>query len=175
MHRHTAPLLALAVVALVAAACVAGTSPSPSPSSTAASSGSVPASMSPSTTASGVPSGEAPSASVPSQTDTAWGRIWDALPPSFPRYAGANPTDTGEGAASGQLEVPGTVDQVAAFYKGALEAAGYATLSLSGPMEDGSRQLESQGSAAGCRVRTTIAPHGTTTLVTVLYGAACPF
>lgn len=119
--------------------------------------------------------GGAPSASLPTQTDTAWGRIWDALPAAFPRPSGANPTDTGEGAASGQFEVPGTVDQVATFYRGALEVAGYATLSLSGPMEDGSRQLESQGSPAGCRVRTTIAPHGATTLVTVLYGAACPF
>jgi hypothetical protein len=41
-------------------------------------------------------------------------------------------------------------------------------------MEDGSRQLESTGSGA-CRIRTTVAPHGTTALVTVLYGAACPF
>lgn len=170
MHRQTSPLL-VAIVAFAAAACTTGTSSSPSTTSTAAASTAAP-SIAPSVA---VSTGGAPSASLPTQTDTAWGRIWDALPAAFPRPSGANPTDTGEGAASGQFEVPGTVDQVATFYRGALEVAGYATLSLSGPMEDGSRQLESQGSPAGCRVRTTIAPHGATTLVTVLYGAACPF
>ena len=34
--------------------------------------------------------------SLPSQTDTAWGRIWDDVPDSFPVAAGAEPaTDTG--------------------------------------------------------------------------------
>jgi hypothetical protein len=55
-----------------------------------------------------------------------------------------------------------------------LEAAGYGTVSQSGPLEDGSWTLESVGSA-GCRVLTTVGLLGGLTHITVLFGAACPF
>jgi hypothetical protein len=90
-------------------------------------------------------------------------------------FAGARPTETGQGPTSGTFQVEGDVEAVSTFYRGALENAGYSTLSLSGPMEDGSVILESQGEPTACRIRTTIAPLGGTTVVSVLYGAACPF
>lgn len=113
--------------------------------------------------------------SPPTQTDTEWGRIWDALPEAFPRYPGANPTETGEGPASAILDVGDAEPAgVATFYQSALEGATYSTLSMSGPREDGSWEIESAGEAT-CRTRTTIAPLGGSTIVTILFGAACPF
>jgi hypothetical protein len=103
------------------------------------------------------------------------GRIWDALPELFPEFAGADPTETGEGPASAVLDVGDTDPaEVAAFYVGALEAAGYSTLARSDPREDGSIEAEWAGDTT-CRVRATITPLGGTTIVTILYGADCPF
>jgi hypothetical protein len=71
--------------------------------------------------------------------------------------------------------VPADVATIAPFLQAALEGAGYSTEALSGPFEDGSMTIDSVGpDSLDCRVRTTIAPAGDTTLVTVLFGAACP-
>jgi hypothetical protein len=108
-------------------------------------------------------------------TDTEIGRIWDALPPGFPEYPGSVPTETGEGPVSGQFSVQADVATVTTFLQGGLETAGFSTESLSGPLEDGSMEIVSIGpDSADCRVRTSIAPAGGTTLVTVLYGSSCP-
>jgi hypothetical protein len=124
---------------------------------------------SPATAPSGAPSG------VPAGvTETDWGQIRDALPPGFPLYPGSTPTQTGGGPASAVLEVPGDVTTVTTWLQGALEGAGFSTLSLSGPFEDGAMEIESVGPTTQCRVRTTIAPLGGSTVVTVLYGAVCP-
>ena len=55
-----------------------------------------------------------------------------------------------------------------------LELATYSTLALSGPLEDGSFVLDSVGEE-DCRIETTVAPAGGLTIITVRYGAACPF
>jgi hypothetical protein len=107
-------------------------------------------------------------------TQTDWGTIRDALPPGFPRYPGSTPTETSGGAASAVFDVPVDVTTVTTWFQGALEGAGFSTLSLSGPSEDGSMEIESVGPTTQCRVRTTVAPLGYSTIVTVLYGAACP-
>jgi hypothetical protein len=107
-------------------------------------------------------------------TETDWGTIRDALPPGFPRYPGSTPTETGAGAASAVFDVPADVSTVTTWFQGALEGAGFSTLSLSGPAEDGSMEIESVGPTTQCRVRTTVAPLGSSTIVTVLYGAVCP-
>jgi hypothetical protein len=108
-------------------------------------------------------------------TQTAWGTIHDALPPGFPRYPGSTPTETDGGPASAVFDVPADVSTVTTWLQGALEGAGFSTLSLSGPSEDGSMEIESVGPATTqCRVRTTVAPLGGSTIVTVLYGAVCP-
>lgn len=158
-------VLVLSVTAaLVLAAC--GSSPSTvSPSPT----------VRPVTTV--VPS-TAPSsvASVGSQTDTPWGRIWDTLPPGFPPVPGSTPSDeAATGAASATLVVDGNAARsIATSLRTALEAAGFRTEALSGPLEDGTYVLESVGTPTGCKVEVKASPLGSVTTVTVMYGSVCP-
>ena len=65
------------------------------------------------------------------------------------------------------------VDTVASWYRDALEAAGYATIDLSDPLEDGSRVLDSQTDLPECKVQTTFRPEGGSTMITVLFAAGC--
>jgi hypothetical protein len=108
------------------------------------------------------------------QTDTDWGRIWDALPPGFPRYPGAAAADDASAApASGRYAVAGgDPEEIAAWLQAAMETATFST-DVSGPLEDGSFTLDSMGDGK-CRIQSTIAPLGEMTFVTVLYGAGCP-
>jgi hypothetical protein len=108
------------------------------------------------------------------QTDTEWGRIWDALPAGFPRFPGAAPADDAAAApASARYQVSGTdPEAIAAWLQAGMETARFST-DVSGPLEDGTMTLDSVGDA-GCRVQTTIAPLGGMTFVTVLYGSNCP-
>lgn len=110
------------------------------------------------------------------QTDTAWGRIWDSLPAGFPTIPGSTPSEeAAAGPASAVLAIQGTdAKTIAMTLQTQLEAAGYTTEALNGPAEDGGFVLESTGNAAGCKVKATVAPLGGLTLVTILYGAACP-
>jgi hypothetical protein len=146
------------------------TTPTPSPSSAPASV----ASVAPSAEASNSPGPSNPAPQV-GQTDTDWGRIWDALPAAFPVYPGAAPAEQAESdpvSATFALEGQET-KTVAAWMQSELERATYTTEALSGPLEDGSFVLTSTGSA-GCRVQVSAAPLGSLTIVTVRYGAACP-
>ncbi len=110
------------------------------------------------------------------QTDTAWGRIWDSLPRGFPAYPGSTPAEeAATGPASAILAVQGAEARtVADWMQSKLELASYSTEALSGPLEDGSFVLDSNGPAAGCRVQVSIAPLGGLVTATVLYGAGCP-
>jgi hypothetical protein len=108
------------------------------------------------------------------QSDTEWGRIWDALPPSFPSPNGAIPaTDTGEGATSAQLSVPRSVGDVAGFFVAELGATGW-TVNRDGPLEDGSIDVTATKGDA-CQLAISVLPVGDGSLVKVLYGAGCPF
>lgn len=109
------------------------------------------------------------------QTDTEWGRIWDAVPAGFPRYPGSTVADdAAPEPASLRTVVPdGDPGAIAEWMQSALETATYSTEGLSGPFEDGSVVLDSVGDGE-CRIQTVIAPLGGMTFVTVLYGAACP-
>jgi hypothetical protein len=167
--------LLVAALALLLVGCAVAASPnlatpggSPAPGSTTAASG--PAASPSAAAATGLPS-----PILPTQTDTAWGRIWDELPAGFPRYPGATTTTVARDPVSAEFTVTADAAAVLTALRTALEAAGYSTVSVSGPLEDGSRALESAGSAAGCRVRTTVGPLGGQTYVSVLFGAACPF
>ena len=110
------------------------------------------------------------------QTDTEWGRIWDGLPAGFPVYPGAVEA---EGAGAGEpvsatFSGPAAADEIATWLQQRLELATYSTESLSGPFEDGSFVLDSVGDD-GCRIESTVAPAGGLTILTVRYGAGCPF
>jgi hypothetical protein len=176
MRRRTASLLGSLVAVLIAAAgCNA--------SSSASSSASVPASSAPAVTANptetvvatGAGASESPDvqSNGMTQTNTEWGRIWDALPRSFPIYPGSTPTMDVGAPVSGEFVVPTNVATATTWTKAALDATGLRT-TVSGPLEDGSMTLDSVG-AAGCAAKTTIARTGSVTIMTVLYGANCPF
>lgn len=134
-----------------------------------------------STAPAGTPSTASPAAtsapSLPSQTATDWGRIWDAVPASFPVAPGAVPaTDTGQGPVSALLaveEADQSVADVARFYGDALEDRGM-LVSSEGPLEDGSVTL-SASDGYDCRVQVGFRPAGSLTLIAVLYGAGCAF
>jgi hypothetical protein len=72
------------------------------------------------------------------------------------------------------LVAPAAVGTVVEWYQDALEKAAYSTLSLSGPLEDGSFVIESVGEPPACKVETTLRPESGSTIVTILYGAGCP-
>lgn len=165
--------IALAVLAVVlATGCGTPTDPSPPPGSPTAS---VPTASPGLTPVPGGTTAASPTILEAGQADSDWGRIWDALPPSFPRYPGATPTETGAGPASAELVLPADVPTATSYMQAALETAGYSTEALSGPFEDGSTVIDSVGATAECRAQTRIAPLGELTVMTVLFGVGCPF
>lgn len=160
--NRVAALVAVVVVAL--AACSQGASGGPSGAASAsAGAGS----------SAGIPNITiAPS--LPSQTDTAWGRIWDAVPDSFLMPTGAQPAaDTGEGPASGRLVVAGDVAGIADGYVTRLGDGGW-TVNKDGPLEDTSIVV-SATKDGGCKAQVTVKSIGDASTVTILYGANCPF
>ena len=93
------------------------------------------------------------------QTDTEWGRIWDALPAGFPVYPDAVETEeAGAGEpVSATFSSPAAADEIATWLQSRLELATFSTEALSGPLEDGSFVLDSVGDE-DCRIETTVAP-----------------
>ncbi len=121
------------------------------------------------------PGSTSPSAPQTGQTDTEWGRIWDAVPAGFPRFPGAAPADdaTGEPASARFSVAGGDPLAIAQWMQDALETATFSTDALNGPGEDGGYVIDSAGDG-DCRIQTRIAPLGDMTFVTVFYGADCP-
>jgi hypothetical protein len=120
------------------------------------------------------PDGE-PGASISiTQTDTEWGRIWDAVPAGFPRFPGSAPAgDASATPSSARYTVSGSdPEEIAAWLQAGMETATFST-DVSGPLEDGGFTLESVGDA-GCRIQTSVAPLGGMTFVTVFSGVDCP-
>jgi len=117
-----------------------------------------------------------PAPTLPTKTKTAWGVIWDAVPRAFPTPPAAEPTDTGDPeAVSATLAVPTAAAATADWYRSALPRAGYSIESVNGPYENGGFVIDAVGAAPDCRVQVSLARSGTTTTVTILFGAACPF
>ena len=172
--RPTPTHLAIAAgLALVVAACGgSGTTTRPTPPATQP-----PASTLPAPT--DVPGGgDRTPAPTPGTFELVWGTAWDALPPGFPVPADAKPADPGDpadGPVSGAFVVDGVPDDVAQAMQKGLGTAGYSTEALSGPYEDGSLVIDSVGLDPACRVQTRVRGLGGTTMITVLFGASCPW
>ena len=123
-----------------------------------------------------VPPDAAPTFEPPPVThsDTAWGRIWDALPASFPVYPGAVESELDARVSAAFTAGDANPDEIVTWMQQQLELATYSTEALSGPLEDGGFVIDSVGDA-GCRVETTVTPAGGLTLIAVRFGAECPF
>jgi hypothetical protein len=167
MHR----VLALAVLALVTlGACSPGPTATPTAGATASqpvATGSATAQVSPGGTA----------VTLPSQSDTSWGRIWDALPPSFPSIPGAQTADSLAEPVSAAFDLPpaaGGEADVARTFVDALGSAGWTT-AVDGPLEDGSFVVDAARAGTLCVARVQVTPLGGVVRLTVLYGANCPF
>ena len=176
-HRLT---LCLATSLLVAACGPSAPTPPAIPASGSPASGSSASAgpidtTQPSTSTSSAAAVSPAGGTATTQTDTDWGRIWDALPAGFPHYPGATAADDAAAApASGRFAVQGgDAKTIASWFQSRLEAASFRTQALQGPLEDGSYVLDSVGSGT-CRLEVTVAPTGGLTLITLRYGAACP-
>lgn len=162
------PILASTVVILLAGCGSVTTTPTPAGS---------PARSAPALTA--VPGGRAsavagPSIGLPSTTQTEFGTIFDALPPSFPRLPGQEPAATGSGATSGSFSANMTVSDARKIIEVSLVSAGW-TVAIGSPLEDGTVVLEAKGGTAGCKTEVRFTPLSGTVIMSVLYGASCPF
>ena len=165
-----AALLAVAA-SLALAACGSGNEGRSSPPSA-----SIPAASAPAATE--APTTEEPTLdpNLPPQADTEWGPIWTVLPPSFPEFPDAQTADPEAGPVSGAFTVSNSAADaktVAQYYVDGLDALGYGT-GLDGPLEDGSYTTWASD-GFGCDAQVTVLPRGDESLVTVLYGAGCPF
>lgn len=172
MHPRNAIPLALAALLLALAAAACGPTTTPGTPSDAPSGTTTP----PAPTE--VPGGGGTPASSPGTFETAWGTAWDALPAGFPVPPGAEPAtpgDPAEGPVSGAFVVDRPPDEVVALVRDGLGAAGYSTEALGGPYEDGGFVVDLRGEDPACRVQARVRPLGGTTMVSVLYGAACPW
>ena len=165
MNRLVSGLIVITVFVL--AACGSGASSSSVGSAAPAA---------PSAAASSMASTAPSAGAAAGQTDTDWGRIWDTLPSDFPPIPGAHPSEeAAEGPASATLVVPGDVArQVATAMLTFLPSAGFQTEGPVAPLESGAYVVEATGPTTGCMLQVTVEPMGGETLVTILYGAACP-
>ncbi len=164
--RLAVPLVTL-IVAL-AAGCGPAVVPASSPIATIA------ASLTP---VPGGPSTASSAAATVTQTDTTTevGRIWDALPPSFPRIDGAVPVETGGGPTSGTFAVGTDVASAVATIRAGLTSLGY-IVDVGSALEDGTVVLHAGGGEdPECRIEVRFTPLSGTVNMSVLYGAACPF
>jgi hypothetical protein len=177
-HRSPRRATSITLLSILAAICLiaSGCSSSPSVRPT------TPASASPSTDPSltPVPGGSTvatpPPAGVPTtQTDAEWGRIWDALPPSFPLPPDAVPTDTREGPVSASLAVGMSAEQAADFMVARLTERGSRVDRQADPSEDGSVVIDALGPEPACEIQVRLTPLSGTTSMVVMFGAGCPF
>jgi hypothetical protein len=116
-----------------------------------------------------------PAASVnpPTTTETEFGTIYDSLPPTFPKLPGQAPAPTGAGPTSGSFVANMSVTDARKLIEVSLIAQGW-RVAVGSPLEDGSVVLEATA-AGGCKTEVRLAPMSGTVLMSVLYGASCPF
>jgi hypothetical protein len=107
------------------------------------------------------------------ETKTAIGRIWDGLPPSFPKLPGQTESEIGS-ATSGLFVANVSGAAASQAIENALKAQGWA-VDVGSPLEDGTIVLEATGQAAACKAEVRFTPQSGIVTMAVLYGAACPF
>lgn len=173
LRRRTAdppiPILAVAL-ALLVVACGSSVTPSlPSAPSTAHEPSLTPV---PGGSSAGSPS---PITVTQTNTDTQVGRIWDALPKTFPRIADAIVIENFPSPTSGAFAVGANVADAVATMRAGLTGLGY-NVDVGSPLEDGSVVLDAGGGEnPECRIEVQFTPQSGTTRMVVLYGSACPF
>lgn len=159
--------------ALVALVLLAGCSTAPAPPASEAATTPSTATDTPAATTA------EPATSPPvAQAETDWGPIWTAVPAGFPGPPGGQPADDGDGPASAAWTVAGSdasaTRSIADGYVEAFSTAGYGG-GVDGPLEDGSWTAWASN-GYGCDILVTVRPRGSAeNLVTVLFGAGCPF
>jgi hypothetical protein len=155
-------------LAIVAVGCGAGLSPS-TPAGSPTRSGSGPSA------GPGGPASPAAHASVrpPTTTETEFGTIYDSLPSTFPALPGQEPAETGAGPTSGSFATTMSVTDARKVIEVGLIAQGW-RVAVGSPLEDGTVVLEATA-AQGCKTEVRFAPTSGTVIMSVLYGASCPF
>lgn len=174
------------VLAIALAACGTGgsTPPSqaPTPSARPTASADVPtphptvqptAQPAPTPVPGGVTPKPVPAETLVTTTQTAWGEILDAVPATFPVLPDAQTTEWPDEAVSGAWLADTGVDAVASWYRDELASQGWGQVELSDPLEDGTRVLDAWADIPECRLQVAFRPAGESTIITVLYGAAC--
>jgi hypothetical protein len=68
-----------------------------------------------------------------------------------------------------------SAEQAATTMQSAMTGAGFTFDAMNGPSEDGGYTLEAVGQIPACRAQVRAAPLGDRTVMTILYGASCPF
>ncbi len=113
----------------------------------------------------------------PGTIDTSTGKVWDALPASFPIYPGLEAAPQPGMPTSGNLAMAGDhTSELVSWYGKALVLAGYDVGAPSPALEDGTRHLVAHRTGqSGCAVDVAIAPTGTMTFVSIGFGTGCAF
>jgi hypothetical protein len=163
VNRSRRPPSAIAILflALGAAACTLG--PTETPQVTPSSPGTAP------------PFEPTPVTGNPTVIDSPWGQIWDAIPPEFLIFAGAEPVEIDE-PVSAALDHPAQAASAADIvnaYVTDLGLRGWRTV-LNGPIEDGSILVDAVRDGTTCRAQVRATPLGGIVRIAVLYGAGCP-
>jgi hypothetical protein len=107
--------------------------------------------------------------------ESVWGPIWDAVPPEFLVFAGAEPVAIEE-PVSAALDHPtqaASPADIANAYATALSIGGWSTV-VNGPIEDGSILVDAVRDSTRCRAQVRATPLQGIVRIRVLYGADCP-
>ena len=163
MNGNWRPPAAVAILFLVVSVGGCTIAPTGAPQGTPASPGTAP------------PIEPTPATGNAAVIETPWGPIWDAVPPEFLVFAGAQPVEIEE-PVSAALDHPAPAASpadIANAYVTDLAIGGWRTV-MNGPIEDGSIVVDAVRDGTTCRAQVRATPLGGIVRIAVLYGAGCP-
>lgn len=163
MDRHWLSPAAIAILFLVVGIGGCMTSPTSAPQGTPISPGTAP------------PIEPTPVTGAATVIASPWGPIWDAVPPEFLVFAGAQPVEIDE-PVSVALDHPAQAASpadIANAYVTDMGIGGWRTV-VNGPIEDGSILVDAVRDGTTCRAQVEATPLGGFVRITILYGADCP-